>query len=336
MNATRPAYTAILPTFANYLIPPNAHSKAESVSIANAMPVGIEGDADLPPSSDPSKQAQLQAQGKLDTSSPSLLFAQSKQTVHEALQARQMTTRFRLEVLVDELLDVLNSVLPSHDNAFLYRADSPTTLDCAIYGYLAPLLTSMPVDWIPLLVAERHPKVKAYVERLGRSIFPEGPVDAKAAMTCPIRGSAEDEHSTTYHGLPYRRAPASTPLRTTRIISTALLDHLVSPTTRLSLFSSPHGLVPRVCNDHLPWAIGIGLPVATAIGYLAFYFATLRKGSPEKVFGRGQSRLASLGPAGAALGMIWTGQARSFPDGPTLGMDGADVVDLGGTGSIAR
>ncbi|KAB8336745.1 hypothetical protein FH972_021054 [Carpinus fangiana] len=324
-HVTRTTWTRILPTHANYTVVPEILDRAKLVATSAGLSSGIEGEDDLPPPSDPSVQAQLQAKGQLDAGSPSLLFARSRQTVQQALAARQAATRFRLEALMDDLLEPLVRVLGNG------HSESLDGLDCLVYGYLAPLLREdVPVTWIPQLMRDKYPRVCDHVEQLGKLIFPQGAVDVQRVMSSPFLSdesvSRTDLSLTEIAGLPYCQAPSPTYLACTTNLLRALSYHIISPARQRWL------LYDKDLHHRLPLIIGTSLPVVGGIAYLVYKFATLRTG-PDHVFGRGRPRLRMLGAAGAALSVL--GQNEAYPDQPTMGIDGMDVVGLGG-GVLAK
>lgn len=302
------------------------YERAKTIAASAGLSSGIEGDDDLPPPSDPSAQAQLQAQGRLDSGSPSLLFARSRQTVQQALDARQAATRFRLEALIDDLLELLDKKITETG------ARSIPEVDAIAYGYLAPLLyDELPIAWIPELMQEKYPSACRYITGLAEHFSLSGGVDPELAMSSPflvpesLPASSSPHDISFINGLPYRRATPPSYLACTGNLLRTLSFHVISPATQRTLFYDA-GLHRR-----LPWIIGTGVPVLGGIVFLVYRFATFKTG-PDHIFGRGRPRLAGLGAAGAALSVL--GQSQMYPDQATMGVDGVDVVGLGGSGAI--
>ena len=280
--STRPAYSSILPFPTPYLLPPRIHDAA----LKRSSPLNLtftSSPEDLPPaaqtarhSSDPSAQAQAQAEGALGRNTRSLLFASRRQKLSEALEETALRERFRVEGAVDGICAPLDALLEDsgsdvEGSGFLLGREGLTSVDCLAYGYMSLLLyPDVPRKWCAEIIRARWKRVARYVDKLHAKVLPalHGTFDAKEIMS---RASLHD--STLHHqprpapesALPYTLAPPPSPLRRALTLLTSLFRASISSSTQKSLANLVRPSTYRAITPTPLAALGSGLLSATGL-----------------------------------------------------------------------
>lgn len=157
-RATKPAFTKILPWYANYLVPPRrrhaAQSRTEHLGVSSADP-DIHGSViDSQPSGS--------ALGGLSLSS-STSPSSSRKTSHE--KHADLARAFRLKAIADAFLEPLDAALA--DKTYLLDTARPAAVDCIAYAYLALILRAeTPSRWAADALRTGFPRLEAYAARL--------------------------------------------------------------------------------------------------------------------------------------------------------------------------
>lgn len=179
-TSTSSAYTAILPWYLNYTIPPNrrdlarsrtAHLGLSSLDVSTAeQERGLEPgslslasdfkaakrDAGIPTADRPSK--------------PTGLSMGRGKGVQGLLSSPVYAARFKLDVLTNELLEPLSDLLG--EKVYLLDSDKPSSLDCLAFGYLALLFyPSVPQAWVKETMRTKFPRVVSYIERMRQELL---------------------------------------------------------------------------------------------------------------------------------------------------------------------
>lgn len=246
------------------------------------------------------------------SSSPSLLF-KKRQSVQMALKARQSQNRFRLEALVDALLEPMNAMLGSGGSLSIDDGDGDKrtmSTDALAFGYLALLIyPDLSNNMLADIIRKRHPKVVQYIERLRTSFFGDTSFDAAQIMAAPSIAT----HDTTARtcGLPYRTLP-HVPL-TASIIegSRSFISRCLRPLTNQPLLhtyssnisSHPAPLLLRSWLHPLDILLSLAAPVLVGTG-LFLYSATHADLERNKYFGKPKPKIRSLGAAGDMLSVF--------------------------------
>jgi len=160
----------------------------------------------------------------LASGSPSLLFKNRNQGLAAALREKQSVVRFRVESVVDDLLEPMAYLLKERQKAntegeskkaTYLLGDEISSIDCLAFGYLSLLLfPGWEGDWVKQLMKKRYKNVSAYVEKLREELLGQGEagiISVEQATSAPhlstmstIHTFAEDKPPSP---LPWRRPP---------------------------------------------------------------------------------------------------------------------------------
>ncbi|KAF1974382.1 hypothetical protein BU23DRAFT_553442 [Bimuria novae-zelandiae CBS 107.79] len=173
-NTTTAAYTAILPWFANYTIPPKrrdlarsrtAHLGLSSLDVAEASEDTQSGPGRGTASSE--YEAAKRAAGiPTDGRTPALNMGRGKGLLGSPIY----TARFKLDALSSQLLQPLADQLGN--KKYMFGGDKPSGLDCLAFGYLALLrYAPVPQAWVRETMETKFPKIHSYVGRLREELL---------------------------------------------------------------------------------------------------------------------------------------------------------------------
>lgn len=193
--------------------------------------------------------------------SPSLLFKDRNQGLAAALREKQSVVRFRVESVVDDLLEPMAYLLKERQKAntedeikeaAYLLSDEISSIDCLAFGYLSLLLfPDWEGDWVKQLMKKRYKNVTAYVERLREELLRQGEagvINVEEAISAPhlstmstIHTFPEDKPSSS---LPWRRPPLpptmldsfQTTLST--LYSNLIVSPILTPARRLHLLGA--------------------------------------------------------------------------------------------------
>lgn len=158
-QATKPAFTKILPWYANYLVPPRrrhaAQSRTEHLGVSSADP-------DIHGSVLDSQRSGSAFGGLSLTSSPS--SASSRRPAHE--KHADLARAFRLKAIADAFFEPLDAAL-ADKTGYLLDTARPAAVDCIAYAYLALILRAdTPSRWAVDALRAGFPRLEAYSARL--------------------------------------------------------------------------------------------------------------------------------------------------------------------------
>lgn len=305
-NATRPAFTALLPWHANYIVPPRRRAAARAMTDhLNISSIDVDNVHDDNNSSlggvgkDPNQQG-FEAQAK-DRAS---LLLPRKDTVRSLLQRPEHAAIFRLHAVAEEFFAPLRDML-GEDNDFLLGTEEPTEVDCLAYGYLSLMLyPDVPQAWLAKTMKEKHGNLVKFVERMHKNLDLDTKVeDVMDLSKCGTRENVKGRRIARSMSLPWSPSAKPTILEAVGSITTELVEQIPyfkSPPTVVHLHSVQQPLWKR----HFP-AVILGTLASIAFGtYYAVQTGLLvwPHGEHIQVFGR--KRFSDYGHLGAALSGI--------------------------------
>ncbi|KAB2107550.1 hypothetical protein AG0111_0g3863 [Alternaria gaisen] len=175
-TTTSSAYTAILPWYANYTVPPKRRDLARArtahmgLSSLDVDTTAEEGFAPGRGTASSEYEAAKRAAGIPTESQPNAMSIGRGKGLGGLLGGQVYAARFRLDALSGELLDPLSDLLGKHD--YLFRGDKPSSLDCLAFGYLSLLYyPPVPQAWLREILQTKYPRIVAYIGRLHENLF---------------------------------------------------------------------------------------------------------------------------------------------------------------------
>lgn len=304
-HATRPAFTALLPWHANYILPPRRRAAARAMTDhLNISSIDVDSVHEDNNSSlggvgkDPSQQG-FEAQAK-DRAS---LLLPRKDTVRSLLQRPEHAAIFRLHAVADEFFAPLRDMLGDKD--FFLNTEEPTDVDCLAYGFLALMLyPAVPQSWLEKTLKEKHANLVRFTERMHKKLGLETKVqDVMDLANCVTGENVEGRRKAKSMTLPWCPPAKPTVAETVTRISRELVEQIPyfkSPPTVLHLHSTRQSLLKR----HLP-AILLGTVASIGLGtFYAIQTGLLRWPHGEHIQLFGRKRFSDYGHLGAALSGI--------------------------------
>ena len=305
-HATRPAFTALMPWHANYILPPRRRAAARAMTDhLNISSIDVDSVHEDNNSSlggvgkDPSKQG-FEAQAKERAS----LLLPRKDTVRSLLQRPEHAAIFRLHAVAEEFFAPLRDLL-GEEKEFFMDTEEPTEVDCLAYGFLAlMLLPQVPQAWLAKTMREKHSNLVRFVERMHKRLDLETTVqDVMDLANCKSDEDVAGRRKARSLSLPWCPPARPTVLETVSRISKELVEqvpYFKSPPNVVHLHSAQQPLWKR----HLP-TIVFGTFASIALGsYYAIQTGLLvwPHGESIQIFGR--RRFTDYGHLGAALSGI--------------------------------
>jgi len=191
---TSSAYTAILPWYANFTVPPKrrelartrtAHMGLDSLDVDTRA---MEGMAPGRGTASAEFEAAKRAAGLPTDSQPSVMNMGRGKGIGGFLGTPKYAARFRLDAVSNNLLEPLSDLLGQND--YLLGTSQPSSLDCLAFGYLALMLyPAVPQPWLKETISTKFPELTAYVHRLRKEILTDKDVSA-AQVWAITTGSA--------------------------------------------------------------------------------------------------------------------------------------------------
>ena len=165
-STTRPAYTAFLPLYANYTIPPAHHRSAKARTAHLDMSQLLEYSDDDPPAQPISMRT-----GGVD---PTAGFTEKLGLGRRREVLSQAQKRLRLESILAKFLERLDKLLGT--KRYFMSSNHPSSLDALALGYLS-LITEVkvPDPWAANIMQEKYPKVAGWLKREAPHIFGNRP-----------------------------------------------------------------------------------------------------------------------------------------------------------------
>ncbi|KAF3004308.1 hypothetical protein E8E13_009157 [Curvularia kusanoi] len=203
-TTTSSAYTAILPWYANYTIPPKrrdlartrtAHMGLDSLDVDTRVEEG-QGMAPGRGTASAEFEAAKRAAGLPTDAKPTAMSIGRGKGFGGLLGTQQYAARFRLDAVSNELLEPLSDLLG--DEEYLLGTSQPCSLDCLAFGYLALMLfPAVPQAWLQEIITTKFPRLATYVRKLRKDILTEedvSPSQVWAITTGSTSSSSQSGH----------------------------------------------------------------------------------------------------------------------------------------------
>ncbi|CBX94581.1 hypothetical protein LEMA_P120720.1 [Plenodomus lingam JN3] len=221
-TATSTAYTAILPWYANYTVPPRRRELAKARTShmgLGSLEVDITAEEAFAPgrgTASSEYEAAKRAAGIPSDGTPRAMSMGRGKGFGGLLSGPVYAARFRLDAISDELLGPLSDLLGKHD--YLFRGSAPSSLDCLTFGYLSLLYyPSLPQAWAKETLEARYPRLVEYMRRIRLHIFQDDVTDPSKVWSV-MTGSADASRGMLLPWRPRRQALASSAVACTREI----------------------------------------------------------------------------------------------------------------------
>lgn len=306
-TATRAAFTAILPWYANYTLPPArraaARKRTEHMGISSIDVDDVHEDVSNRPQSLARDVGKEEKEFEPETQKrASMLLGGGRATVRSLLRSRgEAGAVFKLHALADNFFGALQDMLG--DKTFLLGTDGPTGVDCLAYGFLSLMqFPDLEQDWLAKVLARKYPNLLEYLERLHKELDVTAQAeDVMALRECATEEQVAEARRICGMKLPWQPPQSSSLLDVGRTISDSLLSSLppllYSPTTLIPIRPHPTSAWKR----YAPLALAL---TASSLGLSLYYaFSTgllvWPKGEEVHIFGR--KRFSDFGHLGAAL-----------------------------------
>ncbi|KAF2230356.1 hypothetical protein EV356DRAFT_424943, partial [Viridothelium virens] len=236
-QTTRPAWSAILPWHANYILPQNIRTTAkERTANLGLSALDIDNDDNRDGKKSTSGNAGPQEEVRQlpaeESIKPKSLLLPRKETIRSMLNQPKYAGRFKLDALMSSLFEPLSSLLAS--KPYLLTSSHPTALDCLALGYLSIAL-SAPVahPWLRQTLTSKHPTLTSYTKRLIALTFgpPIHPTDIPTLNSLPANDATalSSFRSERHLTLPWHPKPQPSSITTLATTSTSLIEGLAAP-----------------------------------------------------------------------------------------------------------
>jgi sorting and assembly machinery component 37 len=239
-NATRPAFTALLPWHTNYILPPQrraaARARTAHLGIATSIDVDdVHGDlSDRPAGTETGGASNGKETAFAEaTQQRASLLLPKKDTLKGLLKKPEHAAVFKLNALADDVLAPLQDLLgeggkeEEGEETFLLGAHEPHALDCLAVGYLSLMLyPTLPHAWLAARIRAKYPRLVKYTDRLRQRLD----LHADAAEIMALQKSGSSVTKTLSSTLPFStpESPAGVAQRLHEI-TYAVLDTLPAP-----------------------------------------------------------------------------------------------------------
>ncbi|KAH7402602.1 Eisosome component PIL1-domain-containing protein [Pyrenochaeta sp. MPI-SDFR-AT-0127] len=175
-TTTSSAYTAILPWYANYTVPPKRRDLARTRTAhmgLSSLDVDMTTEERFAPgrgTASSEYESAKRAAGIPTDRQPNTLSMGRTKGLGGLLGGPVYAARFRLDSLSNELLEPVLDLLGEHD--YMFHGDQPSSLDCLAFGYLSLLFyPTMPQAWLRETIQTKHPRIATYLHRLRQQFF---------------------------------------------------------------------------------------------------------------------------------------------------------------------
>ncbi|KAF2856831.1 hypothetical protein T440DRAFT_484930 [Plenodomus tracheiphilus IPT5] len=219
-TTTSSAYTAILPWYSNYTVPPKrrelARARTSHMGLASLDVDTTTEEAFAPGRGTASSEyeAAKRAAGIPTDGQPKAMSIGRGKGFGGLLGGPVYAARFRLDAVAGELLDPLSDLLGEHD--YIFRGSAPSSLDCLAYGYLSLLFyPSVPQAWLKETIYTKYPRIARYIYRLRRHIFQDEVIDPSKVWSI-MSGSVDATRHMLLPWQPRRQSLASRAVACTR------------------------------------------------------------------------------------------------------------------------
>lgn len=288
---TSSAYTAILPWYANYTVPPKRRDLARTRTAGmglDSLDVDTRAEEGTKPGRGTASaefEAAKRAAGLPTDSKPTAMSMGRRKGLGGFLGTQQYAARFRLDAVSNELLEPLSDLLGNND--YLLGTSHASSLDFLAFGYLALMLfPAVPQAWLKETISTKFPRLASYVRKLRRDVFTDEVVDPAHVWAVTTDSAESVTEMPTLNKLPWAARPQSFTHHTSTalqevfgnipVISSLLEREAV---TNEESVSRPSCIVselpsPRSVNTLL------GLTAAVAVGFVSL--AVQHRRSPRE------------------------------------------------------
>ncbi|KAF2476556.1 uncharacterized protein BDR25DRAFT_252640 [Lindgomyces ingoldianus] len=256
-STTSSAYTAILPWYTNYTIPParrdlararTAHLGLSSLDVNIAEQDGFERGGSRVRSEFEAAKKAAGPPSESRTTQPQTLSMGRGKGIQGLLSSPIYAARFRLDTLTNDLLEPLSNLLGKKD--YLLDGGKPSSLDCLAFAYLALMFyPPVPQPWLKEAIQARYSRILRYIWRMREELL--GGDEVKAADVWFISShkgtDAEVEGALDQRGmhLPWRPRPTGTHLSTCAIAVREVASNLPVISTLLRQGAVAYASPPR-------------------------------------------------------------------------------------------
>ncbi|CAO2657335.1 Nn.00g034610.m01.CDS01 [Neocucurbitaria sp. VM-36] len=311
-TTTSSAYTAILPWYANYTVPPRRRELARTrtahmgLSSLDVDTTAEEGFAPGRGTASSEYEAAKKAAGIPTDRQPNTLSMGRGKGLGGLLGGPMYAARFRLDTLSNELLEPLSDLLGDYDH--LLHGVQPSSLDCLAFGYLALLLYPvMPQAWLRETIQTKYPRIATYIRRQRQHLL--GNEHVNPADVWSISTGAISTLESTF--LPWQPRSQTFSSKTWASVAEIVgnIPLISSLMQRGSDIPSQSLKVSRRAKSDLPSPLFVntvlGITTAFALGLTSFaiyHRRTPREG--ELIFWALRPTSSSLGEAGNILSVL--------------------------------
>ncbi|KAF2486497.1 Tom37 C-terminal domain-containing protein [Neohortaea acidophila] len=303
-SATRPAFTRLLPWYANYTVPPRRRADAKKrtaqlgishIDVDEEDPhedlSGRGGAGDV---ASVGKEPQFEAESQRKAAS---LLLPRKDTLRSLLRRPEHSAIFRLHALAEAFFEPLSNMLEERE--FFLGTEEMQAVDCAVYGYLSLMLfPELPQGWLRKMLRGKYPALVRFTERMHERL--KMGTDVGDVMG---RGKSVAADAATHSlNLPWAARQSSSFTDAVTVIASDLAARI----PYIGLGRVEH--IPATPRKHPLWekrwfpaflattaaSIGFGTYYAFVLGFLEW-----PRGEQVQIFGR--KRFADYGHLGAAL-----------------------------------
>ncbi|KAI8937873.1 hypothetical protein NX059_005560 [Plenodomus lindquistii] len=322
-TTTSAAYTAILPWYANYTVPPKrrelarartSHMGLSSLDVdTSAEEAFTPGRGTASSEYEAAKRAAgIPTDGQLRPKS--MILGRGK-GFSGLLGGPVYATRFRLDAVSAELLDPLSDLLGQHD--YLFRGSTPSSLDCLTFGYLSLLFyPALPQAWLRETIETKYPRIGKYIRRMRQHIFGDEVINASSVWSI-MTGAANATGDMLLPWQPRRQTLASSAVACTREIL-GNIPVVSLPFQRTSFVVSEPQAVSQRHRSELLSALTVnslfGATAAFAIGLTTLAVHHRRSPRDSALIFWALRPSVGLGEAGDILSVF----AQQLPSGASL------------------
>jgi hypothetical protein len=323
-TTTSSAYTAILPWYANYTVPP----KRRELARTRAAHMGLDSldvDARTEEVSGPGRgtasaefEAAKRAAGLPTDSKPSVMSIGRGKGLGGLLGAQKYAANFRLDAVSNELLEPLSDLLGS--NEYLLGTTQPSSLDCLAFGYLALMLyPTVPQAWLKETISTKFPALATYIQRLRKDVLSDEETSAAQvwAMTTGRVSSVTEQSQRAL--LPWTTRSQSFTSNTFTGVKEVIGNiPVISSLMKRELTIEPAPRSSRIRSE-LPSPVFVntllGLTAAAAVGFASFAIQHRRSPREGELIFWALRPSVGLGDAGNifnVLGQLPSGSFSQF------------------------
>ncbi|KAF3045583.1 hypothetical protein E8E12_010210 [Didymella heteroderae] len=323
-TTTSSAYTAILPWYANYTVPPKRRGLARTRTTHMGLD-SLDVDTRTEEVSGPGRgtasaefEAAKRAAGLPTDSKPSSMSIGRSRGFRGLLGTQKYAAKFRLDAVSNELLEPLSDLLGN--NKYLLGTLQASSLDCLAFGYLALMLyPAVPQAWLKETISTKFSGLATYVQRLRKDVLSDEETGAAQvwAIATGRRSSAMEQPQRVL--LPWRkRSQSFTSNAFTGVKEVIGSIPVISSLIKRELPIEPTPSSSRI-RSKLPSQVFVntllGLTAAVAVGFASFAIQHRRSPREGELIFWALRPSVGLGDAGNifnVLGQLPSGSFSQF------------------------